>query len=369
MPIEGLSYDDTIPYEEQVAPATDNDGNDTSNSLLGRIARNKVYLLSESAAPRASKRKHGEEQVPSEVEEDAMNEDPSLRHNALLLTGLPIAHLPTARLFAYATNFDAHPLGLEWVNDTTCVLVFDSQRDAHDAWAKLARSPNAAPDGEGFHEAQRVPRTFWPAKVLISSSVRPVAEAGEDGTTGENEGGELAAPIRMRYARLDDVKKRGAAKESRFYAKHGNTAGKEVYNPATGRVEVPHEVEDGLGRKRRKVEEGRQSSTAKDLDDDLDAFLAEGSPPPTMEQEPPSKMRSDGYDPDAFVGGGGKTLLERTSMLRAHPELSDESSRRRDGGSSVRKEGRERESARGNSRPKRTLQELDDELDAFLNDR
>jgi hypothetical protein len=47
MPAEPpLSYDDTVTYDEQVP---------VGGSLADRIGRNKVYLLSESAAPRASK--------------------------------------------------------------------------------------------------------------------------------------------------------------------------------------------------------------------------------------------------------------------------------------------------------------------------
>jgi hypothetical protein len=43
-----------------------------------------------------------------------------MRANALLLHGTPVSSLPTARIFAYATHFDARPVALEWVNDDTC---------------------------------------------------------------------------------------------------------------------------------------------------------------------------------------------------------------------------------------------------------
>jgi hypothetical protein len=309
--------------------------------------------------------------------------DESLRPNALFLHGPPIAHLPTARLFAYATHFDARPLGLEWVNDTTCVLVFSSAKAARSAFAKLQRNADAAPDEEGLVEAHRVPITLWPAKALISKTVVDAQggrTAGVDaGSEGGEKGNELSAPLRLRWARIDDVKKRGAASSSRFYATHGETAGKEVFNPATGRAEVPTAVEEAaLKRKRQRGNGGEDrvgpnTRTVQDLDDELDSFLAEGSPPPGEErmvpEQPKSKMRSDGYDPEA---NAGRSLLERTSVLRAHPELSasHEGDRRRRGG--TRREGsggRERHEGGGNPRPKRTAQELDDELDAFLSER
>ena len=53
-----LPYDDSIPPTEQPAfedPHQENDENRGANTLMNRIARNKVYLLSESDAPRVSK--------------------------------------------------------------------------------------------------------------------------------------------------------------------------------------------------------------------------------------------------------------------------------------------------------------------------
>lgn len=37
--------------------------------------------------------------------------DSPYRPNAILLQGPPITQIPTARVFAYATHFDAHPIG------------------------------------------------------------------------------------------------------------------------------------------------------------------------------------------------------------------------------------------------------------------
>lgn len=45
-----LSYDEEVPYEEQVAPEPEQ-----TNSLASRIGKTKVYLLSEQSTTRASK--------------------------------------------------------------------------------------------------------------------------------------------------------------------------------------------------------------------------------------------------------------------------------------------------------------------------
>lgn len=174
----------------------------------------------------------------------------------------------------------------------------------------------------------------------------------------------------MRWALTLDVKKKGAKKESEFYKKYGSGAGKIDQD----------EPQDSRPNKRRRGELGELDSAQERarLDDDLDAFLAEGDSDPPQVPSPPSKMRSDN------MGSGGKSLLERTSDLRFHPtslesrisssgprrgrhwgdEDADGSSGRRDPGHGVR--DRPNRSHRS-ERPKVTQEDLDAELDAFLN--
>jgi len=134
--------------------------------------------------------------------------------------------------------------------------------------------------------------------------------------------------------------------------------------------------------------EGDVLSSAQQLDDDLDVFLAEEEEKEVeVPASPPSKMYSD------YISNDGKTLLERTSLIRAHP--NDLASRltvplpQR-----ARARGREKVSAlnarlssrddrpncrdtsfenrgrgRRGERPKKSQQDLDDELEAFLNER
>ncbi|KAH7916113.1 hypothetical protein BJ138DRAFT_1140221 [Hygrophoropsis aurantiaca] len=337
-----LSYDETIPYEEQIPPTDPSDESEgASASLLNRIGTTKVYVLPDNAQARVAKRRR-----TSENDDDIeMDEDELLRANALLLSGSPISRLPTARIFAYATHFDAHPLALEWLNDTSCILVFESKTTARTAYRYLQKSPVEDADEVGFITAKSIPIALWPPEDRINKSL------------GKGEG--LKGVIRMRWAKNDDVKRKGAKKESEFYKKYGDTAGKDVGG-------------EGPQKRRRKEEESLQKSQ---LDDDLDAFVSDENP-----LSPPSKMRSD------YLDSTGKTLLERTSVTRENnPELRDRvtaSLPRRgrrhqladnfgDGKWDHRDERRSRNDSgtRRKPRPRATQQDLDDELDAFLNEK
>ncbi|KAF5357708.1 hypothetical protein D9758_007531 [Tetrapyrgos nigripes] len=362
-----LSYDDSVPYEEQL-PTPE------QNALANRIGNTKVYLLSESSVARVAKRKRGGDEEPVEeeaVEDVDMNEDPSIRGNALLLTGSPVSHLPTSRIFAYATHFDAHPLGLEWVDDNTCVLVFESKAAAVTGLSCLSKSLEEEADLEGCVSAKAIPVALWPPEERINKSL------------GKGEG--LKGALRIRWATHDDVKKKGAKRESEFYRKHGKMAGKETVN---GR-DLPNTM------KKRKVDgDWNLARTRESLDEDLDRIreaadeLVDESEEPAS---PPSKMRSD------YIAADGRSLLERTSEIRLHTvEEADLASRitaplprrarrtatnledrlwsdqkvdheefgRRTGRNS--RNGSGRSSRAGRDRPRKTRQELDDELDAFL---
>ncbi|KAJ7163789.1 hypothetical protein C8R43DRAFT_988658 [Mycena crocata] len=288
-----LSYDDTA-YEEQLpTPA--------KASLANRIGTSKVYLLSETVA-RVGKRKHGEEDALDEEDVD-MDQGSSLRGNALLFHGTPISSLPTARLFAYATHFEAHPMGLEWVDDERCVFVFDSKAEARAGYKFLQKHIAEEPDAEGYITAKPIPVAFWPPEERINSSL------------GKGQG--LKGTIRMRWAKNDDVKKRGAKKDSQFYKKHGWTAGKETYDD--GGAPTPP-------KRRRRGSSAHENDELERaaLDAELDEFIrADDEPVPEPEPEPQpedvpslpqSKMRSD------YISNDGRTLLQRTSVMRARPD-------------------------------------------------
>jgi hypothetical protein len=209
--------------------------------------------------------------------------DPELRPNALLFAGPPIAHLPTQRIFAY---FEAHPLGLEWVSDTTCVLVFPIRASARKANRLLQRSLDESPSVEdGSVTAKPTPVPLWPAEKHHRRSleqalgIKAPADQKESDEQTKREVG-LSAPLRMRWARKDDVKKKGARKESEFYKKHGSLAGKEVVN---GR-DIPN-LPGSTGRKRRREDEDDDAEAQRQrLDRELDAFLEDKSDAEQQEQ-------------------------------------------------------------------------------------
>ncbi|KAG2160142.1 uncharacterized protein EDB93DRAFT_1099506 [Suillus bovinus] len=345
-----LSYDEAVPYESQVPTHPSNDRERCT--LLNRIGNTKVYLPSDTAQARIAKlsesdsdtgvclcltlkRKHtdGDDDSDVDMEEEKTS---TLRANALLLTGTPISHLPTARIFAYAAHFDTPPIGLEWLDDNSCILVYESTAAARTAHRYLQKSATEDMDADGFITAKPIPITLWPPEERITKSL------------GKGQG--LKGVVRMRWAKDDDVKKKGAKKESNFYKKYGETAGKED--------------EGGeVSQKRRRRDD---SIVRRRLDDDLDAFLGD---------DKPSKMRSD------YVGGSRKTV-ECTSASNSS-ELKNRISaplpRRARGQLSHRladpsidaEEDWRRARGRGRRtpRPQRTQQDLDDELDAFLNER
>ncbi|KAF9246864.1 hypothetical protein BU15DRAFT_69724 [Melanogaster broomeanus] len=342
-----LSYDDAVPYEEQVSEMQATTQNDDARqaALLDRIGNTKVYLLSDSVQDRAAKRKRSQLEEDEDVD---MDEDSVLRANALFFVGAPISHLPTARIFAYATHFDAHPMGLEWLNDNSCILVFESKALARSAHRYLRKSAAEDMDDEGFLTAKPIPVTLWPPEERINKSL------------GKGEG--LKGAIKMRWAKNEDVKKKGAKKESEFYKKYGTEAGKHGDAP----------------QKRRR--EDRSSVDASKLDDDLDAFL--GKDRLTSYSPPPSKMHADRL-------GEVRSLIDRTSPRERHVDLKDRisseprerrpprnalASRLSDSKWTHIGEGQddfERGKGRGrrNPRPQKTQQDLDDELDAFLNEK
>ncbi|KAI0829387.1 hypothetical protein BC628DRAFT_1130503 [Trametes gibbosa] len=279
------------------------------------------------------------------------------RDNAILLQGSPISHLPTSNIFAYATHFEAQPLGLEWVDDKTCVLVFDSKTAARTAFHTLQKSVAEEPSAEdGTITAKPIPTTIWPAEYRISK------------TLGKSDG--LKGTLRMRRARVEDVKKKGARNQSEFYKKYGQDAGKSF--------------EDGPrpAKKRRDDGDGSQATERARLDAELDRFLADDEDTPPA--EPPSRMRSD------YIGDSGKTLLERTEgglasrliapLPRRGREKRDEVHRLWDRGKNeegyqdnIKPRSRRARSTEGRRakqpRSRATAADLDAELDAFLQEK
>ncbi|KAI0092573.1 hypothetical protein BDY19DRAFT_925038 [Irpex rosettiformis] len=324
-----LSYDDSVPYSELPPVETSH----SSSSLAERISHTKVYLVSDAIATRTGKRKYEDNDLEEDMEEDVS--DPTLRDNAILLHGPPISHVPTENIFAYTTHFDAHPIGLEWIDDTTCILVFSTKAAARGAFRYLAKSHAEEPSEEGFITAKPIPIAFWPPEERINKSL------------GKGEG--LKGAIRMRWALTLDVKKHGARVESEFYKKYGSNAGKAGYD------------EERQAKKRRgELGERNEAEERAKLDEDLDAFLAED---PDMPPSPPSKMRADYVTRErhSAPGRGPQPSLE-SRLAAPFPRRGHRDYSHRREHDKVARNRRE-------ERPKKTQEDLDAELDAFLNSR
>lgn len=213
---------------------------------------------------------------------------------------------------------------------------------------------------DGSITAKPIPITVWPAEYRISA------------TLGKGEG--LKGILRMRWAKVEDVKQKGARNQSQFYKKYGQEAGK---SPEEG----PRPMKRRRGGGPLESEHALKKAI---LDEELDRFLAsdEEARPAT----PPSRMRSD------FIGDRGKTLLERTEgglASRLIAPLPRRGRSQRDGDHRSWDRGKEVEgyeetfeprSRRGprredGRRPRReprakaTQADLDAELDAFLNEK
>ena len=249
--------------------------------------------------------------------------DEFMRPNAILLQGMPISNLPTSNIFAYVGHYDVKPIGLEWVDDTTCVLVFETRRVAVASFDRLLMSGEEQPDVFGLNAAQPVP-----------PGVSPESKSGDDGAVVSES--DLFGGIRMRWARKDDVKQKGAKSQSKFYQKHGEMAGKD----GRGFFDDPPSK-----RKRRGVDEEIRAR----LDQDLEDFAA-------GEEAPLSRMRSDNMEelrrPTVVIE------LPGSEGRRRPPHERPGSGRRR-----------RRRGEGGNARPRKSQQELDDELDAFLQEK
>jgi hypothetical protein len=166
---------------------------------------------------------------------------------------------------------------------------------------------------DGSVTAKPIPVPLWPAEKQLSRmleqtlGIKAPADQKESDERTKREVG-LSAPLRMRWARKDDVKKKGARKESEFYRKHGSLAGKKVVN---GR-DIPNLPGNTGTKRRREDEDDDAEAQRRRLDRELDAFLKDRLDAEQQEQTeddtarpalPPSKMRSE--NPITLLRMGG----------------------------------------------------------------
>ncbi|KAJ1033905.1 hypothetical protein NDA16_000113 [Ustilago loliicola] len=96
----------------------------------------------------------GIEEPSSPPDPPAVESGSDIRLDTLLIEGLPITQLSTSRLFAYLTHYGAQPLGLEWIDDQRCKIVFADKRSARLALEYLCPSPSSTTDSTDNTEMQ-----------------------------------------------------------------------------------------------------------------------------------------------------------------------------------------------------------------------
>lgn len=96
----------------------------------------------------------GTEDSSSPPDPPAVESGSDIRLDTLLIEGLPITQLSTSRLFAYLTHYGAQPLGLEWIDDQRCKVVFADERSARLGLEYLCSSPSTSTDAADNTEMQ-----------------------------------------------------------------------------------------------------------------------------------------------------------------------------------------------------------------------
>ncbi|GHJ87928.1 hypothetical protein NliqN6_4330 [Naganishia liquefaciens] len=345
-PLEPTSTIGDIREEE----ITEDDG-ENHKGLFNRIAKNKLYTANETApdAPDTRVPMHVLEKVNLKFLDWASGESP-IRDNALHLSGTPLAHLSTDKIFHYVTSYAPTPLGVEWISDNRLVLVFQDAREANVAISLLAKTgfdpyePNND-DPLELRAAKAVPRRLLPLPEnekaskgnsridptdLLFNPQRDLVPVKKTDDEDLPEGLREGARLDIRYAMESDVKARTAAKDSEWYKKHGRTAGKGV-NALSGSRHGP----GASGRRRRSASPG---SRYNDRGDERGATRS-------------SRRTQEYLDAELDAMRDGKYVA---------PEHRTKDDERRQGGRGDGRRGR---------REQRTQADLDADLEAFLAER
>ena len=186
--------------------------------------------------------------------------------------------------------------------------MFPNSSRAKRAQTALRKSDVETEDKDDFVTAKSVPLDLWPLETRIQSSLGMRASEHLSTTMKER--------IKMRYASKLDVKQRHAKSTSEFYKRFGLEAGKEMYGS------------DRSGAGTNDIRQGKRRRIADDLD----------------------------------IGPSRSSLDAELDLMRQEGQMVDLGSK-----SEHRKPKRSRRRPAG-FRNAKTVEELDTELDAFLND-
>ncbi|PWN52893.1 hypothetical protein IE53DRAFT_240072 [Violaceomyces palustris] len=295
-------------YAEEEEEIMDVDGNDMERNESGSRGTRFYALPAEEgisaganrgvkSLSRAELNKLDEERLLGPEDESDPPPSPrpesssDVRLDTLHIEGLPITQLSTSRLFAYVTHFGAQPLGLEWVNDQRCNVVFPSESSARLGLEYLcpAQDMDSAPL-PSIEELQSLGHDHWqeehfsslctfrkahrvPGK-LYNTSERETATSSDFDPNGGNGSSlpddvpeiyreleqaerlerqsqpayqalrKLRSSLWVRYAlKSHDIKPSDAAKRSQWYREHGIEAGRDVVPKLLNVGEVGEAVE------------------------------------------------------------------------------------------------------------------------------
>ncbi|WVQ97600.1 hypothetical protein IAU59_004714 [Kwoniella sp. CBS 9459] len=401
--------DDYVPPVEEVPEHV--------RSLMGRMSKGKLYLMEESPGilhldaderlrrdPRiAALADRLDKQDPTSWLEAISATAPSpIKANALYLRSDLIQHLSTSKVFSWASSLGASVMGIEWLNDTTLQLIFESPAAALLGLTLLSKAGFDPAEGDDpllERSAHSVPISLLPlaepepvdsleGKELLGASAP--AEDGDGvrrkgrGKFGGSSGGafdleplaaeksaepfKLAAGvdpharIAIRYATETDSELRKQAKQSEWYKRHGRNAGKEV---ASHRRSTQREREDERlsfgGRGENGGGEGRDF--AKRLGRERRNPYASDRERRDGQSQRRGRRTEEDLDKELenmaarrAAGDEGVALADEDVDMEADAHGRRDSHRRGDG----RRGGRERGGGRGSNRKEDLDKELDD---------
>ncbi|QRV87964.1 hypothetical protein RhiJN_15982 [Ceratobasidium sp. AG-Ba] len=310
---------------EELAEALYGDGEKAPSSLK------KVYLLEDHAPlleEKLGRKRKRQLDTVEEADEHVDSDDDKQRPNALLLHGEPISKLGTEKIFEYvATYCDSPPTSLEWVDDRTTVIIFESQTIAQDSLAALAKED--VEQAETLIPAHPVPKKLWPPEAQLDHNL--------------SRGTALSGTMRVRYARFGDRKLRDARKRSEWYSNQQDRRNKRSRRREGEDMDLDAELDE----MRRKREAG-------DEDDDIEKRRAHAL---DAELDDIAKRKENGEE----VPEVDSPRLDRRLGPKKDRQIAPLPRRR--GG---RGDGGRRGERSGQERPKRTQDDLDAELEAFM---
>lgn len=211
------------------------------------------------------------------------------RHNLVSHQWVRRSHLvaPGDTILTPRTIF----LGLEWVDDTNVVVVWETASQAKLSHTGLRLDKTVEQDEEGFILAHPLPEPLWPVE---SRRRKAMGETDPEGETAPHKG-----QIRIRWARPEDVKQKNARNKSRFYEKHGQNAGKDGQNMIWNNHDDDAAAGGSSGNNRsrpsgrgRRGDDESEEARRQRLDAELDSFIAGEEPPPRRSASPPPRHSS-----------------------------------------------------------------------------